>query len=47
MTYSYVEQKAYIENNEIPQYEKLIIYLNINNTDNNLLQILDYLNSLD
>lgn len=47
MYYSYVEQKAYIENNKIPEFTKLIRFLEISFNSDNLSQILDYLNNID
>lgn len=47
MFYSYVEQKAYIENNEYPKYNKLLNHLWLTDNNDNLWQIIKYLNSLD
>jgi len=49
MFYSYVEQKAYIENNNIPIFKKLfnILKLNSNNINKNLDIVIDYLNNLN
>lgn len=46
MFYSYVEQKAYIENNENPKYNKLLNYLWIEETTDSLKSIIEYLNLL-
>ncbi len=49
MFYSYVEQKAYIENNTIPIFRKLFNFLKLNsdNINKNLDIIIDYLNDLN
>jgi hypothetical protein len=48
MYYSYVEQKAYIENNTKPNFNKLISFLKLKKTneDNNIDLIIDYLNNI-
>ncbi|ADG71704.1 DNA adenine methylase [Brachyspira murdochii] len=49
--FSYCLQYAYIKNNTIPKFDKLLDYLNIKNnylfSDSNLELILEYLNNID
>ena len=47
MTYSYAMQKAFIESNSIPTFEKVVKQLNLTSTANPHEAILGYLNGLD
>lgn len=47
MTYSYVLQKAFIESNQIPTFEKILKYLNLAIPGSPDTAVTSYLNSLD
>ncbi len=47
MTYSYVMQRAFVESNEIPTFERVTEDLNISVSSSPVQAVLDYLNSLE